>query len=62
MAQSPERETEAEVTKTPKAPASDTTPEPSAFERMRDLTRKIVNVPKSELPTKAKRASRKPKH
>jgi hypothetical protein len=42
----------------PKAPASDTTPEPSALERMRDLTRRIVNVPKSELP-KAK--PKKPK-
>jgi hypothetical protein len=38
----------------PKAPASDTTPEPSAFERMRELTRRIVNVPKSELPTPTK--------
>ena len=49
-----------EVTTPPTAPASDTTPEPSAFERMRDLTRKIVNVPKSELP-KAK-ATKRRKH
>jgi hypothetical protein len=58
VAKTPERETEAEVTKPPKAPASDTTPEPSAFERMRELTRKIVNVPKSELP-KAKPTKRR---
>jgi hypothetical protein len=36
--------------KSPKAPASETTPEPSAFEKMRELTRRIVHVPKSELP------------
>jgi hypothetical protein len=40
---------EAEMRRTPKAPASNTTPEPSAFERMQDLTRRIVHVPKSEL-------------
>jgi hypothetical protein len=44
------------VTTPPEAPASDATPEPSAFERMRELTRKVVNVPKSELPkTKPKK-------
>ena len=54
MAETPERE-EAEVSRTPKAPASDATPEPSALERMRELTRRIVNVPKSELPKKPAR-------
>jgi hypothetical protein len=39
--------------RTPKAPAK-TTPEPSAFERMREFTRRLVAVPKKELPTKAK--------
>lgn len=38
------------MTKPPKAPAPEKAPEPSAFDRMRDLTRRIVNVPKSELP------------
>ena len=33
---------------TPKAPAKDT-PEPSAMERMRELTRRVVAVPKSEV-------------
>ena len=36
---------------TPKAP-SKTKPEPSAFERMKEFTRRLVAVPKSELPTK----------
>jgi len=61
VAETPPRQAEEEMRKrSPKAPASDTTPEPSAFERMRDLTRKIVNVPKSELP-KAK-ATKRRKH
>ena len=50
------------MTHPPKAPASDTTPEPSAsekLERMRDLTRRIVRVPKSELPAKATKSARK---
>lgn len=34
----------------PKAPVSEKGPEPSAFDRMRELTRRIVAVPKSELP------------
>ena len=33
---------------TPKAPADK--PEPSAFEKMRELTRRIIKVPKSEVP------------
>ncbi|MEJ7811354.1 MAG: hypothetical protein WKG32_13165 [Gemmatimonadaceae bacterium] len=37
---------------TPKAPAPSNALEPSPLERMRELTRRIVNVPKSELPTK----------
>lgn len=36
----------------PKAPAPGKGPGPSALERMRDLTRRIVQVPKSELPKK----------
>jgi hypothetical protein len=36
------------VKDTPTAPAKDT-PEPSALERMRNFTRRIVAVPKSEL-------------
>jgi hypothetical protein len=39
-----------------KAPAPK--PEPSAFERMRELTRCVIAVPKSELP-KLKRKKRK---
>jgi hypothetical protein len=35
------------------------TPDPKAFERMVELTRRLVAVPKSELPTKRKPA--KPK-
>jgi hypothetical protein len=60
VAETPPRETEEEMTRTPKAPASDTTPEPSAFERMRDLTRRVVRVPKSDLPA-AKPPRVKPK-
>lgn len=37
---------------TPKAPAPK--PEPTPFERMRQLTRLVVAVPKSELPNKRK--------
>jgi hypothetical protein len=59
VAETPPRQAEEEeMTKAPKAPARDTTPEPSAFERMRDLTRRVVNVPKSDLPT-AKSKKRK---
>jgi len=29
-------------------------PEKSAFDRMKDLTRRIISVPKSELPRKTK--------
>jgi hypothetical protein len=35
---------------TTKAPAKDT-PEPSAFERMKELTRRLVSVPKEEIST-----------
>jgi len=44
------------MTDTPKAPA--TKPELSAFERMKEFTRRLVAVPKSELP-KAKPPKRK---
>jgi hypothetical protein len=50
------------MTHPPKAPASDTTPEPSALEkleRMRDLTRRIVRVPKSDLPKTTPKKRRK---
>jgi hypothetical protein len=43
------------MTDPPKAPAPK--PEPSAFERMKELTRRIVAVSKSELP-KPKRKRR----
>lgn len=43
---------------TPKAPAKDK-PEPSAMDRMRDFTRRIVAVPKSEVIKKV--IPRKPK-
>ena len=50
MAKAPPRKTETEMSKeSPKAPASDTTPEPSAMERMADLTRRILGVPKAEV-------------
>jgi hypothetical protein len=43
------------VKDTPKAPAKQT-PEPSAFERMKDFTRRLVAVPKEEIrPTKKSR-------
>jgi hypothetical protein len=45
------------VKDTPKAPATPP-PEPSAFERMKEFTRRIVAVPKSELPTKPKKRKR----
>jgi len=45
------------MTGTPKAPAN--TPEPSAFERMKEFTRRIVAVPKAELPVKRKSVKRK---
>ena len=46
------------MTTPPKAPAKDT-PERSAFERMKVFTQRLVAVPKSELPTKAKSKKRK---
>lgn len=33
---------------TPKAPAKDT-PEPSALERMKEFTRRLITVPKAEI-------------
>ena len=45
------------MTDTPKAPA--TKPELTAFERMKEFTRRLVAVPKSELP-KPKPKKRKP--
>jgi hypothetical protein len=36
------------MTDTPKAPA--TKPELSAFEKMKEFTRRLIQVPKSELP------------
>jgi hypothetical protein len=35
-------------------------PEPTPFERMKELTRRIVRVPKAELPTEQKPAEPKP--
>jgi len=49
------------VSKTPKAPAK-TTPEPSAFERMKEFTRRLVAVPKSEIPKDARKQPEKRKH
>ncbi len=34
-------------------------PDPTPFEKMRELTRRLVAVPKSEIPTKRKRPTRK---
>lgn len=45
---------------TPKAPAKDT-PEPSAMDRMREFTRRIVAVPKSELHSKPQNETTKKK-
>jgi hypothetical protein len=39
------------MTDPPKAPAKDT-PEPSAFERMKEFTRRLVAVPKAEIDKK----------
>jgi len=36
--------------KKPEPPAETSPPEKSPFEKMRDLTRRVVNVPKSEIP------------
>jgi hypothetical protein len=47
------------MTDTPKAPAPK--PEPSAFEKMKEFTRRLVAVPKSELLTKQKPRKRKPR-
>jgi hypothetical protein len=43
--------------RTPNGPAE--TPDPKAFERMKEFTRRLVAVPKSELPTKRKPKKRK---
>lgn len=45
------------MTQPTKAPAE--TPEPSAFERMKEFTRRLIAVPKSELTTKPKPKKRK---
>lgn len=42
----------------PQAPAPSRSPEPSALERMRDLTRRIVQVPKSEVANRPPPANR----
>jgi hypothetical protein len=47
------------VKDTPKAPAKDT-PEPSAMDRMREFTRRIVAVPKTEIPAKPRKNKHKP--
>jgi hypothetical protein len=44
------------MTDNPKVP--DDTPDPKAFERMKEFTRRVVAVPKSELPTKGKSKKR----
>ena len=36
-----------------------TKPAPTPFEKMRELTRRLVAVPKSELPTKRKRPKKR---
>ena len=45
------------MTEPPKAPVQET-PEPSAFERMKEFTRRLIAVPKSEMP-KPKTAKKK---
>jgi hypothetical protein len=42
------------VKDTPKAPAKQT-PEPSAFERMKDFTRRLIAVPKEEIHRKGEK-------
>jgi hypothetical protein len=42
---------------TPKAPAKDTL-EPSALEKMREFTRRLIAVPKAELTAKPKKSKR----
>jgi hypothetical protein len=44
------------MTDTPKAPA--TKPELTAFERMKEFTRRLVAVPKSEIPLQADKRRR----
>lgn len=46
------------MSKVPKAPAK-TTPEPSAFKRMKDFTRRLVAVPKSKLPNRKPRKGKR---
>ncbi len=36
-----------------------TKPDPTPFEKMRELTRRLVAVPKSEIPTKRKKPKRR---
>lgn len=47
------------MAESPKAPAEKS--EPSAFERMKEFTRRLIAVPKSELATKPKPQKRKPR-
>jgi hypothetical protein len=47
------------MTQPPKAPAEKS--EPSAFERMKEFTRRLIAVPKSELVPKNKPKKRKPR-
>jgi hypothetical protein len=42
------------MSNTTQAPAKDP-PEPSAFERMKEFTRRLIAVPKTELPSNPKR-------
>jgi hypothetical protein len=46
------------MTEPPKAPAEKS--EPSAFEKMKEFTRRLVAVPKSELPKPRENKKRKP--
>lgn len=48
------------MTDSPKAPTN--TPELSAFERMKEFTRRLVSVPKSELPKPTLGKPKRPKH
>ena len=41
------------------APPRDDAREPTPFERMTELTRRLIHVPKSELPNKGKPKKRK---
>jgi hypothetical protein len=49
------------VKDTPKAPAKDP-PEPSALEKMREFTRRIVAVPKEEIQRKDEKKGKAHRH